>query len=223
MRLNLDFPDLLRGVLRQSPDVIMVGEIRDAITAQTAVRAANSGHLVLATLHAPSAAGAIQSMLSLEVHPHFLASCLRGAIAQRLVRTLCARCKVGFDLSVAPLAFEEVRQWLEPGEGRLLFAATGCVECQHTGYFARTGVFEVLTITPLLRHLILAREPTQGLRQSAVEAGMIRNTPSRPVDRRPRADSSRGSAASHSAGVFGDRGMASLKRQTRGISWNWLS
>src|SRR5205807_7676188 len=88
-RIDVGFPQLLRSVLRQAPDVIMVGEIRDPVTAETAVRAANSGHLVLATLHAPIAAGAIQSMLSLGIPHHFLGSALRGVIAQRLVRTLC--------------------------------------------------------------------------------------------------------------------------------------
>src|SRR5262249_61326557 len=81
-------------------------------------RAANSGHLVLATLHAPGAAGAVQSLLSLEVHPHFVASCLRGVVAQRLVRTLCPECKVAVDLLLSPHTFDEVRPWLEAGAGR---------------------------------------------------------------------------------------------------------
>jgi type II secretory ATPase GspE/PulE/Tfp pilus assembly ATPase PilB-like protein len=172
-RLKLDFPDLLRGVLRQAPDVIMVGEIRDPVTAETAVRAANSGHLVLATLHAPGAAGAVQSLLSLEVHPHFVASSLRGVVAQRLVRTLCPDCKVAIDLLLSPHTFDEVRPWLEPGEGQTLYAARGCPRCGQTGYAARTGVFEVLTISEDLRKLIQAREPTQVLRRKAVDEGMI--------------------------------------------------
>jgi general secretion pathway protein E len=172
-KLNLDFPDLLRGVLRQAPDVIMIGEIRDPVTAETAVRAANSGHLVLATLHAPIAAGAIQSMLNLEVHPHFLASSLRGAIAQRLLRTLCPHCKIGFDLSLAPHTFEEVQPWLQPDQGKTLYAAKGCSKCNQTGYVARKGVFEAMSISPELRRLILSRQPTQVLRKKAVEQGML--------------------------------------------------
>src|SRR5271166_3700396 len=97
-RIDVDFADLLRSVLRQSPDVIMIGEIRDMPTAETAVRAANSGHLVLSTLHAPVAAGAIPSLLNLGVHPHFLASSLLGVVAQRLIRTLCPVCKMSFDV-----------------------------------------------------------------------------------------------------------------------------
>jgi type II secretory ATPase GspE/PulE/Tfp pilus assembly ATPase PilB-like protein len=172
-RLDVDFPDLLRGALRQAPDVIMVGEIRDPITAETAVRAANSGHLVLATLHAPVAAGAIQSMLSLGVHPHFLSSSLRGVMAQRLIRTLCPACKKTFDLTEAPHTFEEVRQWLEPGQGRLLYVPNGCAECHMTGYAGRTGVFEVLAVNRELRKLIYERQTTQVIRQKAIDDGMI--------------------------------------------------
>src|SRR5207237_1310142 len=146
-RLEVDFPELLRSVLRQAPDVIMVGEVRDPVTAETAVRAANSGHLVLATLHAPVAAGAIQSMLSLGVHPHFLSSSLRGVIAQRLIRTLCPKCKTSFDLTDSVHTFDEVRPWLEPGQGQVLYGPVGCAACRMNGYAGRTGVFELLTVT----------------------------------------------------------------------------
>ncbi len=95
-RIGLGFPDLLRGVLRQDPDVILVGEVRDAGTAETAVHAANSGHLVLATVYAPVAAGAVQSMCGWGVNPHFLGHTLLGVVAQRLVRTLCPRCRCPF-------------------------------------------------------------------------------------------------------------------------------
>ena len=122
-QIDVTFSTMLRNVLRQSPDVIMVGEIRDTETAETAVRAANSGHLVLATIHAPIAAGAVQSMRGLGVHPHFLATSLLGVISQRLVRTLCEQCKVSFDLSMAPHTFDEVRPWLTPEEGHKLFCA----------------------------------------------------------------------------------------------------
>lgn len=172
-RIEVGFPELLRSVLRQAPDVIMVGEIRDPITAETAVRAANSGHLVLATLHAPIAAGAIQTMLSLGVHPHFFASSLRGAIAQRLVRTLCPRCKISFDMSDAPHTFDEVRPWLEPGEGRVIYGPKGCNECHGMGYSGRTGVFEVLPVTHGIRRLMLEKQSTAAIRQKAMEEGMV--------------------------------------------------
>jgi type II secretory ATPase GspE/PulE/Tfp pilus assembly ATPase PilB-like protein len=172
-QLGVDFPDLLRSVLRQSPDVIMIGEVRDAITAATAVRAANSGHLVLATLHAPIAAGAIQSMLALGIPHHFLGSALRGVIAQRLVRTLCPKCKTSVDLSHHPQIFEDVQRWLKPGEGKHLFLAVGCDYCHQTGYTARTGVFEVMTIGASLRKLIFDKHATQVLREKAIEEGLL--------------------------------------------------
>src|SRR5207253_11377518 len=92
-RLEVNFAEMQRGVLRQAPDVIMIGEIRDPETAATAVRAAHSGHLVLATLHAPIAAAAVPALSNLGVHPHHLASSLLGVVGQRLVRTLCPACK----------------------------------------------------------------------------------------------------------------------------------
>jgi type II secretory ATPase GspE/PulE/Tfp pilus assembly ATPase PilB-like protein len=172
-RTEVDFPELLRGVLRQAPDVIMIGEIRDPVTAETAVRAANSGHLVLATLHAPIAAGAVQSMLSLGVHPHFLASSLLGCIAQRLLRTLCPGCKIAYELTETVHTFDEVRKWLEPGQGQVLHGPGACEVCHHTGYAGRTGVFEVLTVSKAIRRLILAKQPLQTLRHKALEEGTI--------------------------------------------------
>ena len=151
----------------------MIGEIRDPETAEIAVRAANSGHLVLATLHSPIAAGAIESMLSLGVTPAFLASCLRGAVAQRLIRTLCPTCKIAFDLSDATIIFDEVRPWLEPGEGQKLYGPGKCDACRRTGYSGRTGVFEVLVLSRELRRRVADRRPTQEIHQQAVAEGLI--------------------------------------------------
>ena len=171
--IHLSFADLLRGVLRQSPDVIMIGEVRDAETAETAVRAANSGHLVFATIHAPIAAAGIQSMRSLGAHPHFLSTCLRGIVSQRLVRTLCPECKSGFDLTDAPHTFDDVRPWLSADEGKTLFASRGCAACHHTGYAGRTGVFEVMQITQEIRTLVADSQPPRTIRQAAVNARMM--------------------------------------------------
>ncbi len=168
----LGFGELLRGVLRQSPDVIMIGEIRDEETAKTAVRAANSGMLVFATLHAPASPSAIQSMLSLGVPAHFLSTCLRGIVAQRLVRTLCPKCKVGFDLSSAPHTFDDVRPWLGADEGKMLYAAKGCPECNMTGYAARTGIFEVMPISKEMRDLISTGAPARVIREEAIKEKM---------------------------------------------------
>lgn len=172
-RIGLDFPQLLRSILRHSPDVIMIGEVRDPVTAETAVVAANSGHLVFATLHSPIAASAIDSMLALGTNPHFLSSSLLGAVSQRLVRQLCEHCKVGFDLSAAPRTFDDVRKWLEPGQGEKIYSAPGCEHCNYEGYVGRTGVAEVLRVSKDMRRLICERRSVKEIRQKATQEGMI--------------------------------------------------
>jgi len=172
-QINLGFAELLRSILRQGPDVIMIGEVRDPETAETAIRAANSGVLVFATLHAPSAPAAVQSMRSLGGLPYFLASSLCGVVAQRLVRTLCPDCRTSFDLSDAPHTFDEVSPMLPTAGGKRLFAASGCPACGMTGYAGRTGVFEVMPITSALRTLIADGRPSREIRDKAVAQGML--------------------------------------------------
>src|SRR5262245_59031933 len=137
LKLGVDFPDLLKNILRQAPDVIMIGEVRDEETAATAVRAANSGHLVLATLHSPVAAGAIQSLRALGANPYFVSSCLLGVVAQRLVRVLCPKCRVAHDIRESPETFADIRALMEPGLGDFLYAPTGCDSCRRQGYDGR--------------------------------------------------------------------------------------
>ena len=170
--IKLGFHELLRAILRQSPDVIVVGEIRDRETAQTAVHAANAGHLVLATVHASSAAAGPQSLRALDVHTPFLASSLRGVISQRLVRTLCPNCKTPFDVGDIPHVFDEVKRWLKPGEGKTLFAPRGCAICEGRGYTDRTGVFEVMPISPALRNAVADGRAAGDLRRIAIDAGV---------------------------------------------------
>jgi type II secretory ATPase GspE/PulE/Tfp pilus assembly ATPase PilB-like protein len=171
--IDLGFAELLRSVLRQNPDVIMVGEIRDEETARTVVHAANSGTLVFATLHSPAAPAAVQSLRNLGAHAHFLAASLRGVVSQRLVRTLCPDCRTSIDISDAPYAFDEIKTQLSPGEGRSLHSATGCTRCGLTGYVSRTGVFEIMPVSPAVRELIAAARPARELRDKAVEEGML--------------------------------------------------
>jgi type II secretory ATPase GspE/PulE/Tfp pilus assembly ATPase PilB-like protein len=172
-KIGLDFPELLRNVLRQAPDVIMIGEIRDAETMATAIRAANSGLLVLATLHAPTAAGSIQSMLALDANPYFLSNCLLGVVSQRLVRTLCLECRQACDLTGSPLTFQEVANLLQPGEGDTIFGPEGCPACRHIGYAGRTGLFEIMQVNRELRRLITQSAPTREMEAAAIRAGMI--------------------------------------------------
>lgn len=172
-KIGLDYPDLLRSVLRQAPDVIVIGEIRDAATAATAVHAANSGHLVLATLHSPLAASAVESMRAWGVPSHFLAASLTGVIAQRLVRTLCPQCQTPFPLAPELAMFRDVERWLGPDQTPALFAAHGCPDCHGAGYAARTGVFEVLRVGHTLRTLIAEGRPAEDVRQEAIREGLI--------------------------------------------------
>ena len=172
-KIGLDFPELLRSVLRQSPDVVMIGEIRDEETASTAVRAASSGHLVFATMHAPVSASAVQSMLALGVRPYFLSNCLLGVVAQRLVRTLCPMCRVHYDISDSPQTFEDVQGLLGEGEGQSIFGPSGCDECFGIGYAGRTGLFEIMTMNQEIRRLIAASAATSEIEQAAIGNGMI--------------------------------------------------
>jgi len=172
-KLGVDFADLLRNIVRHAPDVIMIGEIRDEETAETSIRAANSGHLVLATLHAPVAAGAVQSMRALGAKPYFLSSCLLGILAQRLVRVLCPECRVAYDTSEAPQMFEKIRPLLEPGLGSFIYGVGSCDTCRRQGYTGRTGIFELMTFSPPLRQMILNERPTEELEQEAVRHGMV--------------------------------------------------
>lgn len=171
--ISLGFGELLKSILRQSPDVIMIGEVRDEETARTAVHAANSGILVFATLHAPHAAGAIQSMRALGVHSHFLAASLRGIVSQRLVRTLDPATKVAFDLTDAPHTFDEVRKWLGPDEGRRLYAAKPAESNLMTGYTGRTGIFEVMSVSKEIRNMVSEGIPVREIRHKAIEQGMM--------------------------------------------------
>jgi type II secretory ATPase GspE/PulE/Tfp pilus assembly ATPase PilB-like protein len=173
LRIGLDFPDLLRSVMRQSADVILVGEIRDPVTAETAVLASKSGQLVLATLHASTAAGAVDSMLSFGIHPYFLASGLAAVITQRLLRTLCPHCKLAVDISDSPDTFDEVRRWLKPNQGKVIYAAVGCQNCRYEGHAGLTGVFEVLRVSREIRRLINERATVREIRDQAVREGMM--------------------------------------------------
>src|SRR5262245_14269257 len=169
--ISADFQEMLRGVLRQGPDVLMIGEVRDQATAEITVRAANSGQLVFASLHAPVAAAALQSMLSLKVPGYLLAESLLAVLAQRSVRTVNPATAVPGDLSSAPRTFEEVQPWLnEPVS--TVYAAAGDLD-GNGDYLGRSGVFEILTPTPEVRRLLLQGVSASAVARQAVEEGMI--------------------------------------------------
>lgn len=170
-KIGLTFGSALKNVLRQDPDVVMVGEIRDPETADNAVQAALTGHQVLSTLHTDEASGAIGRLLDLDVMPFLLSSTLVGVIAQRLVRKVCVHCSVDEVLS------EELALALRlpRARGRRLKvrAAVGCPKCRYTGYKGRTGLFEVMPITPRIQRLINDRAPSQDIKREALNDGML--------------------------------------------------
>lgn len=172
-KIGIGFPELLRGVLRQSPDVIMIGEIRDEETAQTAVRAANSGHLVLTTLHSPLAAGAVASMLAFGVNPYFLANSLIGVVAQHLVRRLSPKSRKMYDVSHSPDTFSDVKEYLQEGQGNVIYGPDVNDPESQGGYVGLTGLFEVLTINRKLKELIANSARSADIHRAALERGML--------------------------------------------------
>ncbi|MEP6657472.1 MAG: type II secretion system ATPase GspE, partial [Betaproteobacteria bacterium] len=167
-RIELTFARALRAILRQDPDVIMIGEIRDLETAQIAVQASLTGHLVLATLHTNDAASAVTRLADMGVEPYLLASSLLGVLAQRLVRTLCPACRVPYAPTTGEAALL-VEIGVAPST---LHGPTGCAQCNHTGYRGRTGVYELFAIDEGVRRLIHDRGPEHALRHAALGSGM---------------------------------------------------
>ena len=156
----------LRAILRQDPDVVMVGEIRDLETAEIAIQAALTGHLVLSTLHTNSALGAIARLRDLGVESYLLSSSLSAVLAQRLVRRLCEHCKVAVPADARTGAL------LGLGEDPpMLFDAVGCDACAGTGYRGRTGIYELVSIDSALSQLIHDDAPAQALAEAAAQHG----------------------------------------------------
>ncbi len=170
MAIDLDFAAGVRTLLRQDPDIIMVGEIRDLETAQMAVQASLTGHLVLSTLHTNDAPSAITRLLDLGVPYYLLQSTLTGIVAQRLVRTLCPHCKVETKIDAQDWQ-GLVGRWNLPLPARG-FAHKGCLECRRTGFLGRTGIYEMLSITPPLRQQIQAATDLSKLGEIALAQGM---------------------------------------------------
>lgn len=164
------FAQGLRSVLRQDPNVIMVGEIRDAETARTAIQAGLSGHLLLTTVHANSAAGVFNRLIEMGVEPFLLASASVASISQRLVRSLCPHCRVPFQ----PEKEEVLRLHLAglPTAGPF-FGSTGCERCGGSGFLGRTALYEVLSVTPTIRECINTKVPTSQTHDMAVKEGMV--------------------------------------------------
>ena len=170
--IGLTFAAALRAFVRQDPDVIMVGEIRDAETAHIAIHAALTGHLVLTTLHTESAAAAVPRLLDLGVENFLLQSTLRAVVAQRLVRVLCNRCKAQQKLQQSMFDSDPRYSLLGFEIGQTVHDPAGCDHCSMTGYRGRTGLFEVMEVTQRLRRLIASQCDADSIARSAREAGM---------------------------------------------------
>jgi general secretion pathway protein E len=153
-KIEMTFARALRAILRQDPDVVMIGEIRDLETAQIAVQASLTGHLVLATLHTNDSASAVTRLIDMGIEPFLLSSSLLGVLAQRLVRKLCPHCK-------------------EPDGSGQGYRPVGCAACGHTGYLGRTGIYEMLIINDELRSLVHQGANDTEVRRAAERAGMV--------------------------------------------------
>ena len=166
---NLTFANGLKAILRQDPDVILVGEIRDEETAEIAIQSALTGHLVLSSLHATDAAGVVQRFIEMGIEGFLVSSALIGVAAQRLVRRVCSYCREPYE----PTS-DERRLWLEYGsfDKAIFYHGRGCTHCAYTGFRGRIGVFEVLPISDPVKRLVSARASAQEIRDQAVHEGM---------------------------------------------------
>ena len=169
-QVGLDFARALRAFLRQDPDKIMVGEIRDLETAQIAVQASLTGHVVLSTLHTNDAPGAVTRLIDMGLDSFLISASLEAILAQRLLRRICKSCRTAYEpgqdlidmLDVDPLEIAD----------KDFYYGNGCPECSKTGYRGRVGLFEMVVITDALRELINQKAPTLAIRQKALEQGM---------------------------------------------------
>ena len=166
----MTFAHGLRAIVRQDPDVILVGEIRDSETAQIAVEAALTGHLVLSTIHANNAGGAISRLADMGIEPFLIASSLLGVCSQRLVRVICDKCPAPYTPPAGYLA----RAGLEGAfdEGHVFIKGQGCEYCTRTGYHGRTAVYELLTSTAAVQRLVLSHASADEIREAAGDEGM---------------------------------------------------
>ncbi len=168
--IGLDFPRVLRAFLRQDPDRIMIGEMRDKETATIGIQAALTGHLVLSTLHTNDAPGAVTRLVDMGCEPFLVSASLEGILAQRLVRTICKDCKTPYEPNEAILS----QLGVSPHElgDKQFFTGGGCDSCGQSGYRGRRGLYELLNVTDPIRELITSRAPSVVLKQKAVELGM---------------------------------------------------
>jgi general secretion pathway protein E len=169
-KIGITFASALRTILRQDPDIIMVGEIRDGETAQNAVQAALTGHLVFSSLHTNDASSSITRLVDLDIQPFLISSTLIGAMAQRLLRKICEHCRRNRPLSLDEAAMLNLQA--PPGKRIIVKEGAGCIRCRNTGYFGRTGIFEILPVDNAIRDLIDRGEDFLKIKDMAIKRGM---------------------------------------------------
>jgi general secretion pathway protein E len=169
--LDFGFPQGLRALMRQDPDIIMVGEIRDLETADMAVQAALTGHLVFSTLHTNDAPSAVTRLMELGIPPYLINATLLGVLAQRLVRTLCKHCRVPDDADRMEVLSQAIKPWKLNG-GYKPYKPAGCVDCRMTGFMGRMGLYELLTVTEGFKEKVNQTPSSDALRRQAVADGM---------------------------------------------------
>jgi type IV pilus assembly protein PilB len=170
--IGMTFQRILRAMLRQAPNIILVGEIRDHETAEIAIQAALTGHLVFSTLHTNDAPGALTRLIDMGVKPFLVASSIQAAMGQRLVRTLCVECRVP-DKDPDPVSLSALNIRPEDLRGRTIYRAAGCDKCRKTGYRGRKGIYELMEMTSVMREMVFKKEPVQRVKEQARLAGMV--------------------------------------------------
>ena len=170
-QINLTFANALRSILRQDPDIIMIGEMRDGETAQIAVQSALTGHLVLSTLHTNTAAGAVIRMQDMGVESYLITSSVNGVLAQRLVRTLCSHCKEAYEPGPELRASTGLGRFCPPGQH--IYRAVGCEHCRQSGYRGRTGIHELFVLDEPMRRAIIDGRDANALNTLAAQGGML--------------------------------------------------
>jgi len=169
--IGLTFAKSLRAFLRQDPNIIMVGEIRDTETAEIAIKAALTGHLVLSTIHTNDAPSTIDRLVDMGIEPFLVAASLNLILAQRLVRKICPKCKI--EVEAHPEILRELGIPREQAPAWKFYKGTGCANCNNTGYSGRQGIFEVMPVSPTIRKMILDRKSTDVIRRQAIDEGML--------------------------------------------------
>lgn len=171
-KINLTFANTLRSILRQDPDIIMVGEIRDTETAQIAVQAALTGHLVFSTLHTNDAASALTRLIDMDIETFLISSSVIGVIAQRLVRVICEKCKEKYTPEKNVLSGLNIKDKSNDGGKVKLYRGTGCSFCKNTGYYGRTSIYELIVLDEEIRSLIISKASSNVIKNTAIKKGM---------------------------------------------------